>query len=334
LRFTGAADLSRAAMANMASLFRDHAKPGRLGAALLGRFARIRHRNTPDISARKIPFWPQTNKTARQPHRRVRAGDWLPSGKSPLSGNEAPGKICEFARAPQSLYLSHRNPEKIAAAMKITYYVEMLSSWCHWAEPTWLELKNRYAGRVDFQWKIALMNPGDFPVSRAQCDWFYQRSGTIMRSPTMLNSGWFEAELKGDYSAPNLVAEAAKDFGQADDRLRLALTHAAVREGRKIGRLDEAIAVAARATNVDAAKLRAGAESPQVQERVRASTEEFHALKITQRPAFLLEDPIGDRAVFSGLVGFAPLAATIDAMLADTAAYATHAAHFGPPPKV
>ena len=216
--------------------------------------------------------------------------------------------------------------------MNITYFVEVLSSWCHWAEPSWLELKNRYAGRVEFQWKIALMNPGDFPVSQNQCDWFYRRSGLIMRSPYKLNSGWFEAERKGDYGVPNHVAEAGKDFGITDDRLRLALAHAAVREGRKIGGLDEAVAVAASATGLDAAKLRAHAESPEVRERVRISTAEFHALQVTQRPAFVIDDPIGDRAVFSGLVGLATLDTAISAMLADTAAYAAHAAHFGPPP--
>jgi hypothetical protein len=36
--------------------------------------------------------------------------------------------------------------------------------------------------------------------------------------------------------------------------------------------------------------------------------------------------------VFSGLVRLEPLAATIEAMLADTAAYAAHRAHFGEPP--
>ena len=57
--------------------------------------------------------------------------------------------------------------------MKITYYLEVVSSWCTWVEPTWSELKKRYADRgVTFEWKIALMNPGDFPVSRAQCDDF------------------------------------------------------------------------------------------------------------------------------------------------------------------
>ena len=217
--------------------------------------------------------------------------------------------------------------------MKITYYLEIFSSWCHWAEPAWAELKARYSGRVEFAWKIALMNPGDFPASRAQCDWFYRRSGTIVRSPYMLNSGWFEAERKGLYLAANLVAEAGRDFGFTDDRLRLALSHAALREGRRIGDMAEAIAVAAGSTGLDGKKLWACAQSRAVKARVRASTAEFHALQITQRPAFVIEDAIGDRAVFSGLVTAAPLAAAIDAMLADTAAYAAHAAHFGRPPK-
>ena len=216
--------------------------------------------------------------------------------------------------------------------MKITYYLEVLSSWCHWAEPAWAELKTRYAGRVEFAWKIALMNPDGFPVSREQCDWFYRRSGTIVRSPYRLSSGWFEPERKGLYHAPNLVAEAGRDFGFTDDRLRLALAHAALREGRKIGDMAEAIAVAAKSTGLDGEKLRERARSSEVETRVHASTAEFHALQITQRPAFVLEDPIGDKAVLAGLVTAAPLIAAIDAMLADTAAYATHAAHFGQPP--
>jgi hypothetical protein len=56
------------------------------------------------------------------------------------------------------------------------------------------------------------------------------------------------------------------------------------------------------------------------------------ALQVTQRPAFVLEDNIGDRAVFSGLVKAGPIASTIDVMLDDGAAYASHAAHFGSPP--
>ena len=216
--------------------------------------------------------------------------------------------------------------------MKITYYLEIFSSWCSWSEPTWAELKRRYAGRVEFAWKIALMDPDAFPVSREQCDWFYRRSGTIVRSPFMLSSGWWEASREGLYPAPNLVAEAGRDLGVTGDELRLALAHAALREGRRVADLGEAVAVGARATGLNPKKLRARAESGAVRERVLADTAEFHAHRISQRPAFILEDRIGDKAVFSGLVRVEPLAATLDAMLDDTAAYAAHAAHFGEPP--
>jgi hypothetical protein len=47
---------------------------------------------------------------------------------------------------------------------------------------------------------------------------------------------------------------------------------------------------------------------------------------------FLIENAIGDRAVFSGLVRVEPLAAAIDAMLQDAASYASWKAHFGDPP--
>jgi hypothetical protein len=218
--------------------------------------------------------------------------------------------------------------------MKVTYYLEVLSSWCHWVEPTWAELKERYKGRAEFEWKISLMRPEDFPVSRSQCDWFYRRSGgTVMHSPYMLNSGWFE-EGRGAFENPSLVAEAGRDFGFSDDTVRLALSTAALRGGRKIGDMAEAVAVVSKASGVPARKLRASAESKAVRARVDASTAEYHAHHLGQgRPAFILEDAIGDKAVFAGVVRIEPLAATIDAMLRDTAAYAAHAAHHGTLPK-
>jgi len=218
--------------------------------------------------------------------------------------------------------------------MKITFYLEILSSWCHWAEPAWDELKRRYAGRVEFDWRIALMNPADFPVSHEQCDWFYQRSGTIRRSPYMLNSGWFEPELNGDYTVPNLVAESGRDLGFSDDRLRRTLAESALREGHKIGRWKEAVSVAAACTGLDADSIEKAARSDAVAARVRESTAYFHSMQVTQRPTFVIENSIGDRATISGTVEAGPLAAVIDAQLADAAAYAAHAAHFGRPPAV
>lgn len=217
-------------------------------------------------------------------------------------------------------------------SVKITYYLEVTSSWCFWAEPMWAELKKRYAGKlVEFGWKIALLDEAGVPKSRAQAEWFYRRSGTINRSPLMLNSNWFEEGLK-EYPAPNFIAEAAKEFGITDDRVRLAIADAALRDGKKVAQWEVAIAIASKTAGLDAKKLLVRAQSPEIENRARATTVEFHALQVTQRPAFLIENSIGDRAVFSGIVRAEPLAAAIDAMLADEAAYASWKAHFGDPP--
>ncbi len=216
-------------------------------------------------------------------------------------------------------------------SVKVTYYLDVISSWCYWAEPAWAELKQRYAKLpVDFDWAIALVDESGMPTSRAQADWFYRRSGTIMRSPFMLNSGW-KTHSK-ECLPPNCMAEAAKEFGVTDDRVRLALMNASMREGQHVGEWDVAVAVAAKCAGLDAATLLQEAQSPEIEQRVRKTTAAFHALQVTQRPAFRLESNIGDRAVFSGLAKAGPIAATIDAMLDDAGAYASHAAHFGSPP--
>lgn len=216
--------------------------------------------------------------------------------------------------------------------MKITYYLEVISSWCYWAEPAWAELKRRYDGRAEFQWKIAHMPPETRPKSKAQADWFFRRSGTMMRSPFKLNPNWIEPGPM-PYLVPSLVAEAAKDFQVTDDMVRLALAEAAVREGKKVGRWEVAVDVAASAAGLNRAELLKRAKSAAVKARTRASTVEFNALRVDQRPTFLLEDNIGDRAVFSGLVTLEPLAATVEAMLADEAAYVSYAAQHGGPPR-
>jgi predicted DsbA family dithiol-disulfide isomerase len=213
----------------------------------------------------------------------------------------------------------------------VTDYLDVISSWCFWSEPTWEELKKRYEGRVQFQWKIALMDPKGLPTSRQQEQWFYRRSGMMMRSPFMLNTDWYDASLP-EWLAPNCVAEAARDFGATDDRVRLAIARSSLREGKKIGDWDVATQIAAKAGGIDPGKLLERARSAEIEQRIRASTAEFHALQVTQRPTFVIDTEIGDRAIFSGVVTLEPLTATLDSMLQDVAAYAAHKAHFGEPP--
>src|SRR5256884_3458844 len=201
----------------------------------------------------------------------------------------------------------------------LTDYLDVVSSWCFWSEPTWSELKKRYQGRVEFQWKIALMDPTGLPTSREQEQWFYRRSGMMMRSPFMLRTDWYDPTLK-EWLAPNAVAEAAKEFGITDDRVRHTLAGAALREGKKVSDWDVAAEIGAAAGNLEKKKLLETARSSPVEKRIRASTAEFHALQITQRPSFVIDTEIVDRVIFSGVVKLEPLPATLDILFDDATA--------------
>ena len=211
-------------------------------------------------------------------------------------------------------------------AVSATLYLDVTSSWCFWAEPAWAALRERFAGEVAFGWKIALLDAEAVPGDRAAMEWFYRRSGTITGSAFMLNSAWFEPGAL-PYLVPNLLAEAGKDLGIGDDRLRLALSHAALRDGRRILQWDEALGVCS--ALAEPATLRAKAESPEIHARIEAATAEWRALGVTQRPTFVFESVIGDRTVLSGTWRLEPLAAAVESMLADARGYANYAAHHG-----
>ncbi len=175
------------------------------------------------------------------------------------------------------------------------------------------------------------MDASGLPKSRAQEEWFYRRSGMMNRSPFMLRTDWYEPVLS-EYLVPNLMAEAARDLGMKDDKVRVALADATLRVGKNIRDWKIAAEIAAKAGRLDEKKLLERAHSPVIEARVRASTAEWHTLQVTQRPTFVIDTEIGDRAIFSGVVKLAPIAATLDSMIEDAAAYTAHAAHFGSPP--
>jgi predicted DsbA family dithiol-disulfide isomerase len=215
--------------------------------------------------------------------------------------------------------------------LTVTNYLDVISSWCHWAVPAWQELRVRYGASVDFRWKIALMDEAALPPTEEAMAWYYRRSGMLMRSPVMLQTSWHEPGRK-EYLEPNCVAEAARDLGVEDDRVWIALGSAELVEGKKIGQWEVAAQIAAEAARLDQHQLLDRARSPEIEARLRQSTAEFHALQVTQRPTFVIDSPIGDRAIFSGFAKAAPMAAALDAMLDDIVGYQAHAAHFGAPP--
>jgi predicted DsbA family dithiol-disulfide isomerase len=154
--------------------------------------------------------------------------------------------------------------------------------------------------------------------------------------PTGLNSEWFDASLAGPYKAPNWIAEASRDFlDPNDERIRLALTRAAVLGGQKIGASAIAIATqsAAAAAHRNATELRTAAKSARVQARVAQSSANFLALQLSQRPLFVIQSDIGNKAVLSGIHRAAPIAAALKNILVDSARYAPPTAHHSPAPR-
>jgi predicted DsbA family dithiol-disulfide isomerase len=216
-------------------------------------------------------------------------------------------------------------------SVSITYYLDVTSSWCFWVEPAWAQLKESYQDSVRFDWKIALMDATGLPKSRGQCDWFYRRSGTIMRAPQMLNSGWYDPG-RAEYLAGNAVAEAARELGVRGDDVRVAIARGAMGEGKKVGEWEVALELALSASNLNRRKLEERARSREIDERLRQTTAEYHAFQMTQRPSFLIENVIGDRSILSGVVSADAIAGVMEAMLADAAAYASYAEHHGEPP--
>jgi 3-oxoacyl-(acyl-carrier-protein) synthase len=89
----------------------------------------------------------------------------------------------------------------------------------------------------------------------------------------------------GEYLAPNAVAEAAKDLGITDDRIRLAIARAGLIAGRRIGKWEVAVEAALEQRRLTA-PTRRPARSPEIEARLRASTAEFHALRsLNVRPS-------------------------------------------------
>ena len=95
---------------------------------------------------------------------------------------------------------------------------------------------------------------------------------------------------------------------------------------------EASVAIASTATDLNPENLRKSAQSPEVEAIARKTTQEFHSLGVSQRPTFLIENDIGDRAVLSGTWTAAPLIGVIDSQLSDRAAYKSWAVHMGNPP--
>ncbi|HKW44543.1 MAG TPA: DsbA family protein [Candidatus Eremiobacteraceae bacterium] len=218
------------------------------------------------------------------------------------------------------------------AAVKIIYYMDILSSWCTYAEGALAKVRSRFASGVDYEWRIAALHDGNaMGYTPEAMQWYYERSGSM--SGMKLNNAWLESERDGSWW-PNLAAEAARSLGRAGDEVRLAISKAGLIEGQHVQKREVAERIAAAASGLDSARLRAAMDDPAVADRIRATTAEFRALPCTMVPTFLISSEIGDVNLLSGTYRYEHIAACVEQLLADAKAYAEFGKAHPPPASV
>jgi predicted DsbA family dithiol-disulfide isomerase len=206
------------------------------------------------------------------------------------------------------------------AAVKIIYYLDVLSSWCTFAEDALEKVRAKFGLDLDCEWRLAVLRESKpLGYSNEDLAWYYARSKSM--TGIQLNDVWLESRSDNTWY-PNLVAEAARSLGAVDDKVRLALAKAGMIDGQHVQHRDVAERIAAAASSLDLARLHKAVDDPAVAERIRATTAEYRALPVTVVPTFLISNEIGDVNLLSGAFRYEHIAECVKHLLADAKAYA------------
>lgn len=206
------------------------------------------------------------------------------------------------------------------AAVKIIYYLDILSSWCTFAEAPLEKVRAKFGSDLEYEWRLAVLRESKpLGYSNADLAWYYARSKSM--TGMQLNDVWLESTSDSTWW-PNLVAEAARSLGAVDDKVRLALAKAGMIDGQHVQHRDVSERIAAAASGLDAASLHKAVDDPAVAERVRATTAEYRALPVAVVPTFLISNEIGDVNLLSGAYRYEHIAPCVEQLLADAKAYA------------
>jgi predicted DsbA family dithiol-disulfide isomerase len=215
------------------------------------------------------------------------------------------------------------NPGHVSA-IKLTYYLDVLSSWCFVVEGALAQLRKELGPRLEVDWRLAyLFGGGPMGYGPEMNAWFYRRTGSI--SGVKLNPTWKESADETTWFA-NLATQATRELGVTDDRVRLAMSRAAMVDGRHVGRRDVTVQVAAEASGLPILEIERAMNDPRTAQALEKSTQEYKALGVRVQPAFMLRNDIGDTAILSGLYRYETLAACADEMLAAADGYAAYGA--------
>ena len=146
--------------------------------------------------------------------------------------------------------------------LKVTYYLEVVSSWCHWAEPAWAELKNVTQTEPNFNGRSRSCRRRATQFPPANATGFIGAAVRWCARPICSTPAGWKRRLSSTWCQLPCPGQP-ESLGVTDDRVRLAIANAGLRDGQKVGRWEVALDPAAEAAQIDPAKLLARAQSPE-----------------------------------------------------------------------
>ncbi|MFN2529040.1 MAG: DsbA family protein [Candidatus Baltobacteraceae bacterium] len=205
------------------------------------------------------------------------------------------------------------------ANVHIDYYLDTMSSWCLIAEEAIDQLRAEFGTDIELEWKIVQLNEGaPFEASAEKFAWFYGRTKAV--TGVQLNPAWHRSMLDSSVF-PNLAAEAARSLGVMDDRVRRALSRAAMNDGHHVPNKEVTLDIAARAGGLDKEKLREMMDAHQTLAKIMTNTIELRKLPVKVIPTFVITNDVGDRAILSGFHQHETLAAVVREALQASSRY-------------
>jgi hypothetical protein len=201
--------------------------------------------------------------------------------------------------------------------MRATAIFDVLSHWCLVAFDAIDGLRSL---GVPVELVLAPINDGGpLGIPPDSERWFYGR-GTRAYG-RRLRSDWCEHQSVSTWAANAAVLAGGELCGDLPAVAKAVMSEAMER-GALFGREAEVNAFVARIAGVDADAIGRRAAEPRVAAMLHRGNERLAQLGADERPTFVLENAIGDRAVLKGMWQREAVVACAEALAADEAAYA------------
>ncbi len=208
--------------------------------------------------------------------------------------------------------------------LKIDYFLDALSQWCYISDRAILRIRMRYGNRLLINYHFVPISGRDPIYVNGQGQRLaYDRSEFITGIHT---TPWLRDEPRSTWDA-NASILAVASMGIDVERVRSCVSSAALERGLPLGDRGEAASLLAAEFGLERSRIEEVMQSPAICDALDASGGEFAQHGLTVRPAFVLENEIGDRVILNGGWRESLFVEAIDSLLADAAGYEWYEKH-------